>query len=99
MRVRSFVKQLSCAIVNDNITDTAAMMAYYAVMSLFPMNVCGGSLSLLVLPDTTVMMGVHMAGEALPPGVRPILVDRVQVFFLVFCFGFVIGGGLVALWG
>ena len=99
MRVRSFVKQLYCAIVNDNITDTAAMMAYYAVMSLFPMIVFVGSISLLVLPDTTVMQGVHMAGEALPPSVRPILVDRVQALIQANSAGFAIGGGLVALWG
>lgn len=99
MRVRSFVKQLYCAIVNDNITDTAAMMAYYAVMSLFPMVVFVGSLALLVLPDTTVMQGVHMAGEALPPSVRPILVDRVQALIQANSAGFAIGGGLVALWG
>lgn len=99
MRVRAFVKQLYCAIVNDNITDTAAMMAYYAVMSLFPMVVFVGSLALLVLPDTTVMMGVHMAGEALPPSVRPILVDRVQALIQANSAGFAVGGGLVALWG
>jgi len=99
MRVRSFFKQLYCAVVNDNITDTAAMMAYYAVMSLFPMIVFVGSLALLVLPDTTVMQGVHMAGEALPPGVRPILVDRVQALIEANSAGFAIGGGLVALWG
>ncbi|MEP6864201.1 MAG: YihY/virulence factor BrkB family protein [Deltaproteobacteria bacterium] len=99
MRVRSFVKQLYTAIDNDNITDSAAMMAYYAVMSLFPMIVFVGSLSLLVLPDTTVMMGVHMAGEALPPGVRPLLVDRVQALIQANSAGFAIVGGLVALWG
>ena len=99
MRVRSFIKQLYCAIVNDNITDTAAMMAYYAVMSLFPMIVFVGSVALLVIPDTTVMIGVHMAGEALPPGVRPFLVDRVQALIQANSAGFAIGGGLVALWG
>jgi membrane protein len=45
------------------------------------------------------MMGVHMAGEALPPGVRPILVDRVQALIQANSAGFAIGGGLVALWG
>jgi membrane protein len=75
------------------------MMAYYAVMSLFPMIVFVGSLALLVVPDTTVMVGVHMAGEALPPGVRPILVDRVQALIQANSAGFAIGGGLVALWG
>ncbi|HET9988716.1 MAG TPA: YihY/virulence factor BrkB family protein, partial [Kofleriaceae bacterium] len=99
MPVRSFIKQLYCAIVNDDITDSAAMMAYYAVMSMFPMIVFVVSLALLVVPDTTVMQGVHMAGEALPPGVRPILVERVQALIHANSAGFAIGGGLVALWG
>lgn len=99
MRVRSFFKQLVTAIINDNITDSAAMMAYYAVMALFPMIVFVGSLALLVIPDATVMQGVHMAGEALPPSVRPMLVDRVQALIQANSAGFAIGGGLVALWG
>lgn len=99
MRVRSFFKQLATAIYNDNITDSAAMMAYYAVMALFPMIVFVGSLALLVIPDTTVMQGVHMAGEALPPSVRPMLVERVKALIDANSAGFAIGGGLVALWG
>ncbi|MEO9186494.1 MAG: YihY/virulence factor BrkB family protein [Kofleriaceae bacterium] len=97
--MRAFFKQLYSAIINDDIADSAAMMAYYAVMSLFPMIVFVGSLALLVVPDATVMVGVHMAGEALPPSVRPILVERVQALIQANSAGFAIGGGLVALWG
>jgi membrane protein len=99
MRVRSFFKQLATAIYNDNITDSAAMMAYYAVMALFPMIVFVGSLALLVVPDATVMQGVHIAGEALPPAVRPLLVDRVQALIQNNSAGFAIAGFAFALWG
>jgi membrane protein len=99
MQVRRFFKQLATAIVNDNITDSAAMMAYYAVMALFPMVVFVSSLSLLVLPEATVMQGVSMAGEALPPSVRPFLVDRVHSLIAANSAGFAVIGAVVALWG
>jgi membrane protein len=99
MQVRRFFKQLVTAIINDNITDSAAMMAYYAVMALFPMIVFVGSLGLLVLPETTIMQGVNMAGEALPPSVRGMLVDRVHQLIAANSAGFAIVGAIVALWG
>ena len=77
MQVRRFFKTLVTAIINDNLTDSAAMMAYYAVMALFPMVIFVGSLSFLVLPEATVMQGVGMASEALPLSVRQVLVERV----------------------
>lgn len=99
MQVRRFFKQLGTAVYNDNITDSAAMMAYYAVMALFPMIVFVGSLALLVLPETTVMQGVNMAAEALPPSVRSLLVERVHALIETNSAGFAIVGAVVALWG
>lgn len=99
MQVRRFFKQLGTAIYNDDITDSAAMMAYYAVMALFPMVVFVGSLALLVLPEATVLQGVVMASEALPLSVRQILVERVHSLVLANSAGFAIVGAVVALWG
>ena len=99
MQVRRFFKQLGTAVYNDNITDSAAMMAYYAVMAMFPMIVFVGSLALLVLPESTVMQGVHMASEALPPSVRSLLVERVHALIAANSAGFAIVGAVVALWG
>ena len=99
MQVRRFFKQLGTAIYNDDLTDAAAMMAYYAVMALFPMVVFVGSLSLLVLPEATVMQGVWMASEALPLSVRQILVERVDSLIKTNSAGFAIVGAVVALWG
>ncbi|MEO8842459.1 MAG: YihY/virulence factor BrkB family protein [Kofleriaceae bacterium] len=97
--MRRFFKQLGTAIYNDNLTDSAAMMAYYAVMALFPMVVFVGSLALLVVPEATVMQGVHMAAEALPPSVRSLLVERVHALIAANSAGFAIVGAVVALWG
>ena len=99
MQVRRFFKQLGTAIYNDDITDSAAMMAYYAVMALFPMVVFVGSLALLVLPEATVLQGVVMASEALPLSVRQILVERVHSLVLANSAGFAAFGAVVALWG
>lgn len=97
--VRRFFKQLVTAIINDNVTDSAAMMAYYAVMALFPMIVFVGSLALLVVPESTIMQGVNMAGEALPPSVRDLLVTRVNSLIAANSAGFAVVGAVVALWG
>lgn len=97
--VRRFFKQLVTAIINDNVTDSAAMMAYYAVMALFPMIVFVGSLALLVVPESTIMQGVNMAGEALPPSVRELLVSRVDSLIAANSAGFAVVGAVVALWG
>ncbi len=99
MRVGLFFKRLATAVYNDNLTDSAAMMAYYAVMALFPMIVFVGSLALLVVPDHTVMQGVRMAGEALPLDVRPMLVERVQALIQANSAGFAVAGFTFALWG
>ncbi|HEY0252365.1 MAG TPA: YihY/virulence factor BrkB family protein [Kofleriaceae bacterium] len=99
MQVRRFFKQLVTAIINDNVTDSAAMMAYYAVMAMFPMIVFVGSLALLVVPEATIMQGVQMAGEALPPSVRQLLLERVQALIAANSAGFAIVGAVFALWG
>ena len=70
MQVKRFVKQLGNELMDDNVTDVGAMMAYYAVLALFPMLVFVLSLALLVLADNTVREGVSMASATLPPSVR-----------------------------
>ena len=63
--VRRFFVQLFNELMNDNIADIGAMMAYYAILSLFPMMVFVVTLALLVLPDDTVLLGLAMATEAI----------------------------------
>jgi membrane protein len=99
MQVRRFVRELAKACWNDQLGDVAAMMAYYAIMALFPMIVFVVSLALLVLPATTVQQGVAMASEAAPPAVRGMLAERVGSLIEANNAGFAIGAFVFALWG
>jgi membrane protein len=99
MQIKRFVKQLGKELMDDNITDVGAMMAYYAVLALFPMLVFVLSLALLVLPDTTVREGVTMALSAAPNTVRPLILDRVNALIASSGAGFAIIGAALALWG
>lgn len=99
MQVKRFAKQFAHEIVNDNVTDVGAMMAYYAVMALFPMLVFVLSLALLVIPDDTVRQGLDMASATLPPSVRDVLAGRVQQLMQASGAHFAIIGAALALWG
>ena len=69
-RVMRFVRQLGHELAHDNITDNGAMMAYYAILSLFPMLVFVVTVALLVLPGETVLSGIAMATQAMPESRR-----------------------------
>jgi membrane protein len=99
MQVKRFFKQLGAGLLADNVTDVGAMMAYYAVLALFPMLVFVLSISLLVIPDDTVRQGVAMAGAALPLSVREVLMSRVDALLEASNAGFAIFGAALALWG
>jgi membrane protein len=94
-----FLKQLFGAAVEDNITDVGAMMAYYAVLALFPMVVFIVTLALLVLDPTTVHQGVLMATEAMPESTREFISQQVTHLIDTAGAGFAIGGAVLALWG
>jgi membrane protein len=78
VKVKAFAGALYRAVVDDDITDAAAMLAYYAVMAIFPMLVFVATLALLVIPVSTLHQGLAMATEALPLGVRDLLTTRVD---------------------
>lgn len=99
MAFKPFVKQLGKELIDDNVTDVGAMMAYYAVLALFPMLVFVLSLALLVLDDTTVRQGVSMAMEAVPSSTRGLILDRVDALIKTSGAGFAIVGAALALWG
>ncbi|HEY3803061.1 MAG TPA: YihY/virulence factor BrkB family protein [Kofleriaceae bacterium] len=76
--MKELARELYRAVIDDDITDGAAMLAYYAVMAIFPMLVFVGTLALLVIPVTTLHEGIAMATEALPHGVRDLLTTRID---------------------
>lgn len=94
-----FVEQLFRSAIDDNITDVGAMMAYYAVLAVFPMVVFVVTIALLVLDPTTVHQGVLMATEAMPDSTRVFISNQVTRLIEAAGAGFAIGGAVLALWG
>lgn len=94
-----FAKHLFHELANDSITDIGAMMAYYAILSLFPMLVFVVALALLVLPEDTVLQGLAMATQAMPPATREVITTQVHSLMSAAHAGFAIGGAALALWG
>ena len=94
-----FVKQLGKSVWDDNITDVAAMMAYYAVLALFPMIVFIVTIALLVIDPTAIHQGVLMVTEAMPESTRLFISKQVTNLIDAADAGFAIGSAAFALWG
>jgi membrane protein len=99
MRMKSFVKRLGKELMDDGVTDVGAMMAYYAVLAIFPMMVFVLSISMLVLDDSTVRDGANMALSAVPGSTRALIMERVDALIKASGAGFAIIGAALALWG
>ena len=97
--VKRFFVHLYHELDNDSITDIGAMMAYYAILALFPMLVFVVTLALLVLPEDTVLQGLAMATQAMPPASREVLTTQVTALMKAAQAGFAIGSAALALWG
>jgi membrane protein len=94
-----FLKKLGKASLDDNITDIGAMMAYYAVLALFPMLVFIVTIGLLVVDPETVHEGVLMATQAMPESMRTMVSGQVSNLIDAAGAGFAILGAVLALWG
>jgi membrane protein len=99
MRLKPFLKKLGKELVEDGVTDVGAMMAYYAVLAIFPMLVFIMSISLLVLDADTVREGANFALRAAPASARDLIVTRVNALIEASSAGFAIVGATLALWG
>ena len=86
-------------LVDDGIDDVAAMMAYYALLALFPMLVFVITLTLLVLPGDTLIEGVRLATAPLPRGIALELQQQATRMQATAGAGFAIGSAAFALWG
>lgn len=94
-----FIKQLAAQVVDDDLPDAGAMMAFYAVLALFPMLVFVVTLALLVIDPAVIHQGVQIATEAMPEEVRGMIAHQVSSFIAAAGPGFAIGSALFALWG
>jgi membrane protein len=97
--VKRFFVHLYHELLHDNITDVGAMMAYYAILALFPMLVFVVTLALLVFPDETLMQGLAMVTQAMPPAPREVITEQVVALTRAAHAGFAIGSFAIALWG
>ncbi|HEY4175939.1 MAG TPA: YihY/virulence factor BrkB family protein [Kofleriaceae bacterium] len=94
-----FLRRLVNECIDDNITDLGAMMAYYAVLALFPMIVFIVTLSLLVIDPVTVHTGVLMVTSTLPESTRVLISDFTSKLIDGAGTGFAITSLVIALWG
>ncbi|CAN5824283.1 hypothetical protein BH11MYX2_BH11MYX2_34420 [soil metagenome] len=94
-----FLRRLINESLDDNITDLGAMMAYYAVLALFPMIVFIVTLSLIVIDPATVHTGVLMVTHALPESTRTLISEQVSKLIDGAGTGFAITSFVIALWG
>lgn len=99
MQVRRFFKTLGRELIDDGVADIGAMMAYYAVLAIFPMIVFVLSLSLLVLDESTIREGMSMATAAMPASAKGMIEQRVESLMAASNAGFAIVGAALALWG
>jgi len=97
--MRTFIRRLVGEILDDNVLDTGAMLAYYAVLALFPMMFVVVTITLLVLPVSYLDQGVAMATEAVPLAARDVITTQVHNLVEKANAGFAIVGSAIALWG
>jgi membrane protein len=97
-KIKRFFVGLYHAITDDNVTDVAAMMAYYAAFALFPMLVFIVTLTLLVLPADVLHQGLAMVTAAMPRAIGDLMGQQVDRMAKAASSGFAIGGAVLALW-
>lgn len=93
--VRDFIREWK----EDNLTDTAAMMTYYAIFALFPMVVFVLTFTLLILPESVVDEALAMATEASPAGFAAQLRAQALAMQDNARGGIAFGSLALALWG
>jgi membrane protein len=93
------LRALGHHLLDDNIMNISAMLAYYAVLALFPLLVFVVSVALLVLPHDLLDQGMRMATEAVPPELRSIVTDRIQQLIDAANSKFALTGAVLAVWG
>ncbi len=99
MPVRAFVKRLFKEIMDDDVTDVAAMMTYYAVFALFPMLVFVLTVALLVVPPDAINEVVVMGARTFPPAIANLLDEHIQRMQEAASGGFAVLAAVLALWG
>lgn len=74
----TFLRKLRHAIVRDAIDDVGAMMAYYAILAVFPMLFFVVTVAALVLPAHTIAEGAGLALDAAPLSTRELVGSQID---------------------
>lgn len=94
-----FLRRLTAHVIAHEIDDVAAMLAYYTVLSAFPMLVFVATVAILLLPRSALLQGVAMVADQLPAAVHQLIDDRVDSLIHASTTGFAVGTAVFALWG
>jgi len=97
--MRIFLRKLGHALARDAIDDVGAMMAYYAILALFPMLLFVVTLAALVLPANLIAEGTGIVLEAAPSSARALVQSMVDTVTEYARAGFALGTVVFALWG
>lgn len=97
--MRSFLRKLGRSLVRDAIDDVGAMMAYYAILAIFPMLLCVVTLVVLILPADTIAEGVKVGMEAAPSAARSLVESQIESLMQQARAGLAVATVVVAVWG
>jgi len=98
LSLRIVVRKLGHALVRDAIDDVGAMMAYYAILAVFPMLLFVVTLAVLLLPPNIIDEGVRVALEGTPGGARSLFASQVTTLTQHARAGWAFGTVIVAVW-
>jgi membrane protein len=97
--MRTFLRRLGHSLARDAIDDVGAMMAYYAILAVFPMLLFVVTMAALVVPATTIAEATRFALEAVPSSARSLIESQVHSLTQHARAGFALGSVVFAVWG
>jgi membrane protein len=100
MTARAFFRRLWSGLVADNVDDLGAMMAFYAVLALFPMMILIVTITVLALPADAISQAIELITPAMPRQAYELIDDQVaQMQHAAVATGFLVGTVLLSVWG
>ena len=99
MQARRFARALVRHVLDDDVQNVGAMLAYYGVISIFPMAIFVLSVALVVLPGDAVRGAIATAAGDAPAELRKLLDMRAAELVNTASAKFAIAGAAVTLWG
>jgi len=95
----AFLRKLGHAVARDAIDDVGAMMAFYAILAVFPMVFFVVTVAALVLPAHTLAEAARLALDAVPNTTRDLFASQIDAAISHARPGFALGTVIFAVWG